>query len=377
MKKLTFVTTALLCCSLAYSQEVDVRIIPRVDVNALVPTSKESDWGVDFGNTSLYTLVEGTFAENFSYSIANHWLSVPGISGVGEEIAGLYTGSLYSNANNWLDWANLTYTLSTENAGSFEFTAGKDVMAIGGFELDAYDFDSHFGLSSLFWNYGSVYQWGGKVGYTTPSEMSSFYFQATTSPYGGMLFRDRQYGAYGLMYRGEYDWYAPIFSTNFIQYDRNRYMNVIALGNQFYAGDCTIGIDWMNRARSARNFFNQEMSLMGTLSYNFGDKVELFGKVGWERFKGDGFFSMPTLGQEDAFGLYTDYCAVYEPLDGETLIAYEPLPENYIWGGIGVNWYPVKDSQDLRVHALISTNNIDGLLTVGIGVTYNFSVFSK
>ena len=134
MKKLTVVSTALLCSFLAYSQEVDVRLIPRVDVNAYVPADKEASFGVDFGNTSFYTLIEGTFLENFSYSISNHWLSVydswyagEGYSSAWEDVAGLYTGTLYSNANNWLDWANLTYTLSTEKAGSFEFSAGKDV----------------------------------------------------------------------------------------------------------------------------------------------------------------------------------------------------------------------------------------------------------
>ena len=110
MKKLTVVSTALLCSFLAYSQEVDVRLIPRVDVNAYVPADKEASFGVDFGNTSFYTLIEGSFLENFSYSISNHWLSVydswyagEGYSSAWEDVAGLYTGTLYSNANNWLD----------------------------------------------------------------------------------------------------------------------------------------------------------------------------------------------------------------------------------------------------------------------------------
>ena len=357
MKKLTVVSTALLCSFLAYSQEVDVRLIPRVDVNAYVPADKEASFGVDFGNTSFYTLIEGTFLENFSYSISNHWLSVydswyagEGYSSAWEDVAGLYTGTLYSNANKWLDWANLTYTLSTEKAGSFEFSAGKDVMAIGGFEIDAYDFDSHFGLNSLFWNYIPVYQWGGKVGYVTPDESTSIYFQATTSPFGGMMFKERQYGAYSLCAYGEYDWYSGIWSTNFVQYGRDSYMNIISLGNQFYVSDLTIGVDWMNRAASAKHFFDQEMSLMGTLSWNFDDKVELFGKAGWERFRN------PVL-----VGPF------YEDI----------LPENYIFGGVGVNWYPLEDSQDLRFHALVSANSLDGTVAIGVGLTYNFSVYSK
>jgi len=380
MKKLAVVLTALTCCFLAYSQEVDVRIIPRVDVNTYVPMEKGAGWDVDFGNTSLYTLVDGTFLENFSYSVEAHWLSLYGYS-VSDVLSGLnqYSSSLYSNSNNWLDWAKLSYNLALgENGGSLEFTAGKDVMAIGDYETDAYDFDSHFGINSLFWSYAPIYQWGGKIGYITPSEMTTIYFQATTSPYGGMMFRDQQYGAYGLQFYGDYDWYAPIWSTNFIQYDKKKYINVIALGNQFYAGDFTIGLDYTNRARTAKNFFNQEMSVMGTLSYNFADKFEVFGKVGYERFNSEGFFMMnPTLDPENAdpFSFYEDNCAIYD--DDDNFIGFDALPTDYIFGGVGMNWYPLTDNQDLRVHAVISANNWSNQLSVNLGVTYNFSVFSK
>lgn len=370
MKKLLVVFTALSCCFLAYSQEVDVRLIPRVDVNTYVPASNEGGWAVDFGNTSFYTLIEGSFLENFSYSVANHWISVYGWETPGQDIAGLYTSTLYSNAGNWLDWANLSYTLVTEKAGSFDFTLGKDVLSIGGFEYDAYDFDCHFGLCSMMWNYLPVYQWGGKVGYTTPSEMTSICFQAATSPYGGMLFRDRQYGAYSLYVSGEYDWYSSIWAVNFLQYAKSSYVNVITLGNQFYAGDCTIGIDWMNRARSVKSFFNQEMSLMGTVSYNFGDKVELFGKVGWDRFAGEALFSAV----DDMFGIYEENAEeLTDPVTGEPA-GFAPLGRNYVYGGLGVHWYPLKDSQDLRVHAVVSANNWASEVSVNLGVTYNFSL---
>lgn len=89
---------------------------------------------------------------------------------------------------------------------------------------------------------------------------------------------------------------------------------------------------------------------MGTLSWNFDDKVELFGKAGWERFRN------PVL-----VGPF------YEDI----------LPENYIFGGVGVNWYPLEDSQDLRFHALVSANSLDGTVAIGVGLTYNFSVYSK
>jgi len=358
MKKLTVVLTAILCCSLAYSQEVDIRIIPRADVNTYVPINNEGSWAVDFGNTSLYTLVEGTFLENFSYSVANHWVSIYGYEKVGDDLAGLYVNSLYSDANNWLDWANLTYTLSTENAGSFDFTAGKNYMFLGSYENDAYDFDSHFGLNSLFWNNAVVYQWGGSIGYTTPSEMTTVYLQANTSPFGGMMFKDKQYGAYSLCGYGEYGFWSPIWSTNFIQRDEKDFINIIALGNQFHFGDFTLGLDWMNRAAvGQKKFFGQEQSINGLVSYNFGDKVDLTAKAGAEFSRGG----------SNLMDFFYDFMP-NDHYTGNT---------NYIWGGLGVNYYPLKDSQDLRIHAVISANNWANEMSVNVGVTYNFSVFSR
>jgi len=372
MKKLSVVISAMLCCSLAYSQEVDVRLIPRVDVNVGAPTAKGEDWSFDLGNTCFYTLVEGSFLDNFSFSIENHWMSMYDVDTHGDDVAALYRQTGLSYANNWLDWAYLTYTFNTDNAGSFSITGGKDVLAIGGFEYDAYDFDSHFGLNSQFWNYAPVYQWGGKIGYTTPSEMTSIFFQVATSPFGANIFKKQpQYPAYSLLARGEYDWFAAIWSTNFLQYDKSKYINIISLGNQFYAGDCTIGIDWMNRARTAKSFFNQEMSLMGTVSYNFGDKFEVFGKAGWERFANDGFFSR---GEDDVFGIYEDNADPIIDAMTEEVLGYERLSKDYIFGGIGMNWYPLRDSQDLRVHAVVSANNWYPSVSVNIGVTYNFSL---
>lgn len=332
MKKLAIVAAGLSCCFLANSQELEVRLIPRVDVNTIIPASKDASWDVDFGNTSFYTLVEGTFAENFSYSVENHWLSIYGYQTPGSDIADLYTNSLRTDSGTWLDWANITYTLGTNKGGAFDFTLGKMPFTIGSYEIDAYDFDSYFQLNSNFWNNTQSYQWGGKIGYTTPSESTSIYLQATTSPAGGMLFRDKQYGAYGLSLYGDYGCFAPIYSINFVQYAKGSYENIIGLGNQFYVGDLTLGLDYVTRARSVKHFFEQNLTLTATAQYSW-DKVDLFGKFGYELVEGTG---------------------------------------NYLFGGAGVNWYPLKNSKELAVHAVISANNWINTVSVNLGVIYNF-----
>ena len=154
MKKTLALLAAISSCFCTYAQEAEsadntpeLTIIPRVDVNPYIPVGNKGNAGVDFSNTGLYTLFEGNIGEHFSYSMCNHWLSTDPKS--------LYQNTFRSDDTNWVDWANITYS-----TGCFSLTVGKDVLAIGGFELDAYDVDSHINLSSTFWNNIAMYQWG-------------------------------------------------------------------------------------------------------------------------------------------------------------------------------------------------------------------------
>ena len=81
MKKLLLSFAALLLASLALSQEADdfgsyaeVTLIPRLELNPSIPADTES--GIGFGNSSFYTLFEGSISEHLSWTVANHWLHV-------------------------------------------------------------------------------------------------------------------------------------------------------------------------------------------------------------------------------------------------------------------------------------------------------------
>lgn len=41
------------------------------------------------------------------------------------------------------------------------------------------------------------------------------------------------------------------------------------------------------------------------------------------------------------------------------------------FGGIGAHWFPLRDSQALRIHAVVAANNVYNQLSVNLGVTYN------
>ena len=130
MKKLLLSIAALLPGLLAFSQEADdlgryaeVTLIPRLDLN---PTyAGDSGLGFNHGNSSIYTLFEGSLSEHFSWTIANHWLQAGG------DYAWPYTDLGRSDTTNWLD-----YFAGYFSFGNWTIGLGKDMIATGGFEYE-------------------------------------------------------------------------------------------------------------------------------------------------------------------------------------------------------------------------------------------------
>ena len=173
MKKLVVFCAAMLCSFLAFSQEAEFSVVPRLEVN-----KTGSEYGL--GSSSLYTFLDGSFGENFSYSVSNHWLSTD-------------TGSLYSNSfvvgePDWVDWAYLTYSV-----GSFYVSAGKVALNTGGFEFYENDVDVFDILASTTWNESSVYSFGATIGFT-PWENTCFELQYSQS--GASIYWNGEYGPF-------------------------------------------------------------------------------------------------------------------------------------------------------------------------------------
>lgn len=343
------------CCVPALSQETEesvsnipeVSVIARLDANPVIPLSDEAKVPFDpvdfFGASCLATLVDGSIGEHFAYSFAFNWLSTePRSIYVMDLEDGTSKANLfYSGSNNFLNWANVSFL-----AGGFELKLGKDVLALGSMEYDEYDFDIFWDRSSYFWQNYAGYQWGASVGYTLPDEANTLTFQFQSSPFGERTFASNLF-TYSLQWKAEYDWGRFIYSTNFLQYDVNSYLNLIGLGHEFYLGDFTVRLDYMNRAVTPKNFFKQEQAVNLHLTYNYEDKVEA-------GIWGAGDFIM----HDRAF--FTEE---------------EDLGNLWSAGAI-VKWYPLKESQDLRVHGLVGYNNYlhEGGLSINLGITYNFNI---
>ena len=343
MRKRLALLVAILCYFCTYSQEAnedsripDFVVTPRFDANPYAPI-KGGYSGFDFGNSSLYTFLDGSVGD-FSYSLCNHWVST--------DTAALYQNAFRSDDVDFIDWLTLSYQV-----GQFGFTVGKDMLAIGTCELDYYDVDVHTNLVSPFWHKIAIYQWGGEVNFTTKDEGTLLRFQFGTSPFGERPFASKLF-VYSLYWSGEYGCFSPIWSTNFVEYERGRFLNIIALGNSFSVGDFTIEVDYMNRASSLKKFFDQEWSVGAQLLYNYQDKVEAFVKGGYENYRSDLF------GYEDEIFIPTDHT----------------LCPKYWYAGCGIHYFPLRESRDLRLHAVAAYNSFANSVSMTFGATYHFNL---
>ena len=354
MKKPVVVLTALLLsCSLAFSQEADdtvsgvgFSLIPRLDFSPVFPAESAKD--LTLGNSSIYSLFEGSFLdERLTFSIENHWLSAsPADLYVCEDEDGKRSANIFRSDNvNWLDWAYLSYTVA-----GFNFTVGKDCMMICGFEYDDYDFNVHPAIMSSVWNNFSPYQWGAKVGYTTPSENHEFAFQACASPYGERPFASKLF-AYSFAWNGTFGAYSTRLTATALQTDVKSFVPMISFGQKYEFDGGYACLDLFNCVETS----DYETSVWGitampSVCYSPIESVELFAKGGFE-------YDFNAESRKGGF-----------------------------FGGAGVHWYPLQD-KSLRIHLLAAINhtpysalaNWDGVVrnyTVSIGAIYylNFGI---
>lgn len=353
MRRISLLLTAALCAFPAFAQESEsvdknsqLTVIPRIEANPLIPVKGDTQGGFSFSNSSLYTLLEGAFGERWSYSISNHWVS--------SDLASLYKNTLHSDELTWCDWANLSVAL-----GNFDVTVGKQCFVIGTFEEDAYDYDSHYDLCSQFWNNMPIYQWGAGVTYNF-GDSYSICAQMTTSPFGERPFASGLY-AYSLSARGETDAINFLAAGNAFALSGNEYILGVNGGVQVPVGKFTLGLDAMYNTFN----FNHQTALIGTVNYAPSEKFELIGKLGWESRK----YSGAGENEMDLFGDGNDW----EQLDGICASGID-LDKSYLFGGFAAQYYPLRDSRDLRLHCVAAMNNYVGAVTLNLGLTYFFNI---
>lgn len=195
-------------------------------------------------------------------------------------------------------------------------TAGKQFVAIGGFEYDYAPIDVY--KYSAFCNEVLPYAYGLSVAYDlTPTD--NLLVQATQS-----VFMPRQLNrySYNIKWTGHHGCFESLYSIGMQEYDRGKYINVIALGNRFDLGRCQIVADYTNRYAnvSGAHFFG-DFTAVAQVHTQPISSLNLFAHYSYDRNKGN---TADTL-VPDGTDLHT--------------------------AGLGAEYFPLHGRRDLRLHA--------------------------
>lgn len=258
------------------------------------------------------------------------------------------------------DWLYLSY-----KTGNWDFSAGKQVVAIGGFEYDAAPIDLYF--CSEWWYNIPCYRWGGTVSYTFGNDARSdkFSFQICESPFrsdivldDGSTKKQEEMFAYNFMWVSSHDWFASSYSVNFVEYLPGKFVNYISLGNKFTMGNVTVDLDLMNRAASGQAFVGKDFSVIGKVAWAPTKKLNLFAKASYDVNNTD-------TGKDYLVSADTEITRV----------------------GAGVEFFPLKDARnDVRIHAAGSysfgenTNPagvlLDNYTYLSVGITWRMNLLN-
>ena len=323
MKKLILLTACLLLLFQAYSQDRS----PRVTLNNL-QLSTRADFTVD------YNLGHDTVAPSFDHGFAGKYLVVALDGTLGEQFSYHLRQRLNSPnigfANTFFqgtDWAYLDWNF-TDN---FFLSAGKQVVAIGGWEYDTNPIDIYYGTE--FWNTVCCYEVGASLNYKDDAGKNHVLVQVCNSPFINQAMQSIY--AYNLMWYGNFGPFRTAYSTNIIEYQPGKYINYIALGNKLMLPGVEMYLDVINRASFEQSqFFGQDLTAIYGIGVDIGPKWIVFAKAGYD-------FNQAQLPNTEA---YDQYVTPGKKVDFESL---------------GFEYYPMGD-RSLRLHLCGSHTSVDG-----------------
>ena len=186
----------------------------------------------------------------------------------------LYRGHGSESFFNATDFLYLTYRPDER----WSFSGGKQIVAIGGYEYDLAPIDIYF--VSEYCSNIACYQMGVRAGYSFDQGRDRLSFQVCQSPFR------REHSdlyAYNLMWNGNRGCFDSIWSLNLIEYLPGKFINYLALGNQFTFGNFCVFADFMNRSLVDKMSFLRDFTLIGKVTYSFNNRLKVFGKVSYDR----------------------------------------------------------------------------------------------
>lgn len=251
VRYISAVSAAFLCAGAMGQSLQDFYVETRLGYESLWKDSHHIADDTGFKGQWLNLRLDGTVTEGLTYSYRQR-LNKP-------------SSRTFFDATDWLhlDWkATRGLTLS----------AGKQVVAIGGYEYDRAPIDLYY--CSEFWNNIPCYQLGVSATYDmTPSD--ALLFQVCNSPFREWIGNGSY--AYNLCWYGSHGFWETIWSVNLME-NGGSMMNYLALGNRFHFTDrIRLDVDVMNRAAGSYRPFS-DWSVMSELSVAPSEAARVFVK---------------------------------------------------------------------------------------------------
>ena len=301
MKKLYILALMALTSISLQAQESILKAELEARVDYMQEFRGSGNYGPGSGFKGKYILLraDGQISDRFSYSLRQR---------INKPTTNL---SLFDAT----DWIQVKYT-----KGPWEIAAGKQVVAIGGYEYDTSPVNLFF--CSEYWSNLPCFQFGISGAYTFAEGNDKMTFQITESPFrrGSLNTADKALLAYNLMWSGSHNWFSSICSVNMMEYMPGKYINYIALGGKFTFGDFAIELDWTNRATSLETLIGDDFTAMGDISWRPVDALKVFVRAIYERNN----------------SVTGDLCVS----PGTDLVR----------AGAGIEYFPLKNNKNLRLH---------------------------
>ena len=304
---------------------LDLKVELRADYQREYINGKTIDDNSGFKGKYLNIAMSGNINDHFSYSIRHR----------------LNKTSFDSSFFDATDWAWIAYTLN-----NWEISAGKQVVAIGGYEYDRAPIDLYF--CSEFWNNVACYQFGVSGGYTFNNGNDKIIAQFCQSPFRNL--HGDMY-AYNLIWYGNHGIFSGIYSANLIEYAPGRFINYLSLGNKLSYENVSFEFDFMNRATSHQTFLFKDVTLIGELAWKPIKQLNVFGKVSYDVNNtnnndfyvlpgtemtriGGGIEYFPFVNDKHEIRIHADYCYTM----GTNTNSESSLHNNHSYFDVGLTW---------------------------------------
>ena len=273
----------------------------------------EPSFAHGFAGKYLVVALDGTIGSKFSYHLRQR-LNTPNIG---------FANTFFQGT----DWAYLNWNF-TDN---LFLSAGKQVVAIGGWEYDTNPIDIYYGTE--FWNKVCCYEVGASLNYQDNAGKHHVLFQMCNSPFINQAMQSLY--AYNLMWYGDFGVFKTTYSVNMIEYEPGQFINYIALGNKLQFDGVEMYLDVTNRASfKQEHFFGQDITAIFGIGVDIGRKWIVFAKAGYD-------YNHAQLPNTDP---YDQYIVPGEKVDFES---------------VGFEYYPLGD-RCLRLHLCGSHTSVDG-----------------